>query len=112
MWPPIMLNLPVLLLYSFRLRSGPFEGPATIKPSALPEDTCLSANYFSECRDILLDLLCYELQRDKLSPETVSFLVDHLASCPSYRRKATAFQEMLAAECSDFTIDISLLCSS
>jgi hypothetical protein len=94
------------------LRSGPFEGPATIKPPALPEDTYLSANYFSECGDIPLDLLCYELQRDKLSPETVSFLVDYLASCPSCRRKATALQKILVAECSDFAIDISLLCNS
>jgi hypothetical protein len=72
----------------------------------------LDAKYFSDCGDILLDLLCYELQRDRLSPETVSFLVDHLASCPSCRRKATAFQEILATEGSDFTIDRSLLCNS
>src|SRR5271157_1719961 len=27
-----------------RLRSGPFEGPATVKPPALPEDTYLPVN--------------------------------------------------------------------
>ena len=35
----IVLKLPMSLLVSFRLRSGPFEGPATVKPPALPEDT-------------------------------------------------------------------------
>jgi hypothetical protein len=29
------------LFLTFRLRSGPLEGPATVKPPALPEDTYL-----------------------------------------------------------------------
>jgi hypothetical protein len=32
-----MLILTMLLVLPFRLRSGPFEGPSTVKPPALPE---------------------------------------------------------------------------
>jgi len=72
----------------------------------------LSADYFSDCGDIFLDLLCYELHRENLSPETVNFLADHIASCPGCRRKMAEFKQVLTAEGSDFTVDMSLLCSS
>jgi hypothetical protein len=99
------------------LKGADFRHPGSVVRGAegkLHEhkEDSLRTNYFSDCGDILLDLLCYELHRDRLSPETVSFLVDHIAGCPSCRRKATAFQEILAAEYSDFTIDMSLLCNS
>jgi len=52
----------------------------------------------SDCTDTLLDLLCYEVLRHKLSPDMEDVLNRHLRGCPSCRRKVLAFRQILRAE--------------
>ncbi len=49
----------------------------------------------SDCIDIMLDLLCYEVLRRKLSPEMEGILDRHLRSCSSCRQKVRAFLVVL-----------------
>jgi hypothetical protein len=58
----------------------------------------------SDCVDTLLDLVCYEVLRKKLTPEMERVLDRHLRSCPSCRRKVMGFQSVLRgdAACANF----------
>jgi len=49
----------------------------------------------SDCLQMLLDLVCYEIQSGRLSPEMGEILTDHLADCPSCRQGVRHFQEIL-----------------
>lgn len=49
----------------------------------------------SDCTELLIDLVCYELQGHRLSPEMAGLLDEHLEECPSCRRKVQGFYELL-----------------
>jgi hypothetical protein len=49
----------------------------------------------SDCADILLDLLCYELLLKMLSPEIEAMLLEHLEACPSCAAAARGYFESL-----------------
>jgi hypothetical protein len=51
----------------------------------------------SGCLQMLLDLVCYEIQSGRLSPEMSEILADHLADCPSCRQGVRHFQEVLVS---------------
>lgn len=50
------------------------------------------------CTEILLSLLCYEIHRDKLSPEMEAILADHLAECEYCRKSVLGFRKLLEEE--------------
>lgn len=45
----------------------------------------------SDCSEMLLDMLCYELLTRKLSPEMQDLLDRHMRCCPACRRKVLGF---------------------
>ncbi len=47
------------------------------------------------CIEMLLSLICYEIQRDNLSPEMKEVLLDHLAECKSCRARFRNFRQLL-----------------
>ena len=47
------------------------------------------------CTDMLLSIICYEIHRDKLSPEMEAILADHLAECESCRTRFLNFRQLL-----------------
>jgi len=47
------------------------------------------------CAEILLDLLCYEIFRDNLSPEMEAILADHLAKCGLCRARFLNFKQLM-----------------
>jgi hypothetical protein len=47
------------------------------------------------CEELLLDLICYEKFRGRLSSEMEYLFQTHLEVCPSCRRKAREFQLIL-----------------
>jgi hypothetical protein len=47
------------------------------------------------CKDLLLDLICYELRSRRLSPEMKYLLERHLEHCKSCRGRILGFQRML-----------------
>ncbi len=47
------------------------------------------------CSEILVDLLCYEIQTRRLSPEMRAFFDSHLEGCTACRRRVRRFQEIL-----------------
>lgn len=49
------------------------------------------------CTEVLLSLLCYEIHRDKLSPEMEAILADHLAKCEYCQTKFINFRNLLEA---------------
>ena len=52
-------------------------------------------NRDSECLDVWLDLVCYEILSRRLSPEMKEILKDHLRNCASCRRKVLGFRQIL-----------------
>jgi len=50
----------------------------------------------ADCIQMLLDLLCYERIRRRLSPEASLLLHGHLRACPGCLSKANGFLEILA----------------
>jgi hypothetical protein len=50
----------------------------------------------SECSDMLLDLVCYEILRGNLSPEMEGLLESHLEECPDCRRRVLDFGQTLS----------------
>jgi predicted anti-sigma-YlaC factor YlaD len=47
------------------------------------------------CKELLLDLVCYEIHCKRLSPEMEYLLEKHLEECPSCRRRILGFQRIL-----------------
>ena len=47
------------------------------------------------CAELLLDLLCYEVLRERLSPEMEAMLADHLAECEYCRMKFLDFRRIV-----------------
>jgi hypothetical protein len=47
------------------------------------------------CAETLLDMLCYEAYRERLSPEMEALLADHLAECEFCRSKAISLKQLL-----------------
>ena len=52
----------------------------------------------SNCADMLLDLVCYEILSRRFSPEMRDILERHLLDCPSCRRKVSFFHQTLIEE--------------
>jgi hypothetical protein len=50
----------------------------------------------SECSDMLIDLVCYEIQLRRLSPEVERIFKIHLEHCPSCKHRAHSFRATLA----------------
>jgi hypothetical protein len=46
---------------------------------------CLSGDE-SDCAQVLLSLICYELRGNRISPEMELILENHLLGCPSCRK--------------------------
>jgi hypothetical protein len=46
------------------------------------------------CIEVLLDLICYEIIRNKLSPEMEALLADHFAECEYCRTKFLNFRQL------------------
>ena len=51
-----------------------------------------------DCSEILLDLLCHEWVRGRLSPEAESLLVDHFGFCPLCREGLRGFIRSVSGE--------------
>jgi hypothetical protein len=67
---------------------------------------------FSDCSETLLDLICYEICRDRLSSETEAVLARHLAECPTCRKRVVHFRQLLRkAATQDMEYKVSLLFS-
>jgi hypothetical protein len=66
-----------------------------------------------DCSEMLLDLLCYEICRDKLSSETKAVFMRHLAECPACRKKVVYFWQLLREDGTAPHLDYRalLLCS-
>jgi hypothetical protein len=47
------------------------------------------------CKELLLDLICYEKSRGRLSPEMEYLLEKHLERCRSCRRDILDFRKLL-----------------
>jgi hypothetical protein len=54
--------------------------------------------HFSECNEMLLDLLCYERQRGNLSPEMEDLLETHLEGCSDCRNRILDFKYVLSGD--------------
>lgn len=52
-----------------------------------------------ECNEMLLDLVCYELHRRRLSPEMKTIFDGHLERCPACRARVHSFQKTVAETC-------------
>ncbi len=48
-----------------------------------------------DCRELLLDIICHEIRRQKLSPEMEHLFLTHLAECLECRTKVLGFDEVL-----------------
>lgn len=51
-------------------------------------------NEHAGCIGLLLDLICYEIHGERLSPEMEGLLEEHLASCDECRLKVCQFHEV------------------
>ena len=51
-------------------------------------------NEHGGCIGLLLDMICYEIHGERLSPEMEGLLEDHLNSCAECRLKVYQFQEV------------------
>jgi hypothetical protein len=49
----------------------------------------------SECAETLLDMLCYEAYRERLSPEMENLFAGHLAKCECCRLKVLSLKQLL-----------------
>ena len=50
----------------------------------------------TQCSEVLLDLVCYEIQTRRLSPEMRRLFYRHLEQCAVCRRRVRAFEGILA----------------
>jgi hypothetical protein len=48
-----------------------------------------------DCTEVLLDLICYEVLNDRLSPEMEGILADHLAECAYCRTRFLSFRRLI-----------------
>ena len=51
----------------------------------------------SLCRQLLFDLICYEIRAGRVGPEIMHMFDEHLAQCSLCRRQAFDFFQMLEA---------------
>ena len=49
----------------------------------------------SECLQMLLDVICYEMQVQRLSPEMTMLVKEHLETCTQCRTGVGHFEEVL-----------------
>ncbi len=49
----------------------------------------------SDCTETLLDMLCYEAYRERLSPEMETLLAGHLAECEYCRSRVLHLKQLL-----------------
>lgn len=56
------------------------------------------SNKSAFCEDILLDVICYEIYRNRLSPEMKFVFEKHLEKCPECRRRIFSFLRILQEE--------------
>jgi hypothetical protein len=52
-------------------------------------------HHSSRCTETLLDVICYEAIRERLSPEMEALLVDHLAECEHCRMRVLGMRQLL-----------------
>ena len=52
----------------------------------------------SDCVQMLLDLVCYEKESHRLSPEMERILETHLSECPSCRHGIRNFKQVVSTE--------------
>jgi hypothetical protein len=50
------------------------------------------------CAEILMDLICYEAHRDRLSPEMEAILAVHLAKCEYCNTMFLNFRQLVEEE--------------
>lgn len=55
----------------------------------------MELTHASVCKELLLDLICYEIFRGRLSPEMEHLLEMHIEQCPSCRHRMRAFRALL-----------------
>lgn len=48
----------------------------------------------SNCLDTLVDILCYEMIRGRLSPETKALFAEHLEICAACRKRSSDSLEL------------------
>ena len=58
-----------------------------------------------DCAQFLLNLICYEIRRQKLSPEMGLLLETHLRECPACRKGLRSFVEMLRPQRPAFSLN-------
>ena len=58
----------------------------------------MSLHLTSDCTDMLLDLVCYEMYSKRLSPEMQDIFGCHLLECPTCRKKVEHFRHMVGEE--------------
>ncbi len=49
----------------------------------------------ADCLELLLDLVCHEIRRKRLSPEMEHLFLNHLAECLECRTRVLGFPEVL-----------------
>ena len=49
----------------------------------------------SDCLQMLLDIICYEMQVQRLSPEMTTLVKEHLETCTQCRTGVGHFEEVL-----------------
>jgi hypothetical protein len=52
----------------------------------------------TDCADALLDMLCYEAYRERLSPEMEALLARHLAECELCRSKVLSLKQLFEVQ--------------
>lgn len=50
------------------------------------------------CAETLMDLICYEIHRDRLSPEMEAILATHLAKCECCNAMFLNFKQLVEEE--------------
>jgi len=53
----------------------------------------------ADCMEMLLDLICHEMRRKRLSPEMEHLFLKHLAECLECRTRVLGFVEVLGGWC-------------
>jgi hypothetical protein len=56
----------------------------------------MNFHHASECNEMLIDLVCYELQLRRLSPEMERLFDVHLEQCSACRHHVRSFQSTIA----------------
>ena len=57
----------------------------------------MSNDRHSDCLGVLIDLICYEIDGQRLSFEMEELLGDHLRSCATCRARFAEFRQAVAA---------------